>query len=150
MSYKPGYIEGKRKKAFYLDEALARELAYRSIDTGESQSEIVERALKRELDLIKNTKLPVGAGLIVVSRAEAEVDWSIGYLDGMPAVGDWSSNWYIVNKDTAVLNSFEGAVWHLQNGQWQRVGRAMWKHPITPTAKLIESESDYIETDDHS
>ncbi len=146
MPYKAGYMEGKRKKAFYLDEGIAKALAYHSIDTGVSQSEIVERALARELGL-PGDNIGHQTELSIVSRADAEEDWSIGYLDQRPAVGDWKSNWYVVSSDTTVLNAFEGVVWHLKGGRWVQTPKGDWHDDVTPRARLVAGESDYTETE---
>lgn len=150
MTYRPGHIEGKIRKAFYLDEAIAKALAHRSVDSGLSQSEIVEQALHRELNISGNASAPTKLTLQLVNRAEVQVDWSVGYLDGMPAVGDALSNWYVVPKDVAVLNKYEGLVWSLQNGKWVSTPRREWQGEISAQGWWTEGGSDFVEEDDTS
>ena len=48
--YRPGYVPGKTKVMFYLAEGVARELRVEAALTRESQSEIAEQAIRRELE----------------------------------------------------------------------------------------------------
>jgi hypothetical protein len=145
VEYRPGYVEGKTKKAFYLDNGLAKALAYRAVALGRSQSDIVAAALRRELGVAEDA-LTMGTKLVVANRPEAQIDWSVGYLDGVPAVGDGRGDWYCVQADTAVLNEFEGMVWHLSAGEWRPVARRSWSGRVTDSATWTDTGAcDYSE-----
>ncbi|MBE3584457.1 MAG: CopG family transcriptional regulator [Limnochordaceae bacterium] len=56
--YRPGYVPGKSQVKLYLPEALARALRVRAAEEGITMSELVERALRRELGLETTKKHP--------------------------------------------------------------------------------------------
>ena len=52
-TWRQGYVPGKAKKTIHIDDEVARVLEIRAAEERVSQSEIVERALRKELGLME-------------------------------------------------------------------------------------------------
>src|SRR5690606_9133121 len=51
-TWRQGYVPGKAKKTIHIDDEVARVLEIRAAEERVSQSEIVERALRKELGVV--------------------------------------------------------------------------------------------------
>lgn len=103
-TYRPGYIEGKTKAGFYIDPKVQQALKVRAAQTGESMSDIAERALRRELGLmvdredairtvnrLRSVRRERGA---LSAQEQAEMGAALAALEGERLVwrawlGDW-------------------------------------------------------------
>lgn len=56
-TWREGYVPGKAKKTIHLDDEVARALEIRAAQERVSQSEIVERALRKELGMMARIDL---------------------------------------------------------------------------------------------
>ena len=56
-TWREGYVPGKAKKTIHLDDEVARALEIRAAQERVSQSEIVERTLRRELGLMTGARI---------------------------------------------------------------------------------------------
>ena len=54
-TWRQGYVPGKAKKTIHIDDEVARVLEIRAAEERVSQSEIIERALRKELGLMEVT-----------------------------------------------------------------------------------------------
>jgi len=54
-TWREGYVPGKAKKTVHIDDEVARVLEIRAAEERVSQSEIIERALRKELGLMEVT-----------------------------------------------------------------------------------------------
>jgi hypothetical protein len=100
---------------------------------GLSQNDIIRIALREYLE--RRISVMSASTLKVIDQAQADTDWSIGYLDGRPVVGN-DGAWYKVPVNAAVLNRGDGYVWFLKNGLWESTHGDSWFGNIT--------NSDYI------
>jgi hypothetical protein len=92
--------------------------------------------------------------LEIVSSARADTDWSIGYLDGAPAVGDSEGAWYKVsNIVTTVFNKFENQIWVLPKGlagEWESMDvTSNWAKYISNPDEWTTGGPDYMEVQAH-
>ena len=58
-TWREGYVPGKAKKTIHLDDEVARALEIRAAQERVSQAEIVERALRKELGMVRKIDIAV-------------------------------------------------------------------------------------------
>lgn len=58
-TWREGYVPGKAKKTIHIDDEVARALEIRAAQERVSQSEIVERALRKELGMVRKINIAV-------------------------------------------------------------------------------------------
>src|SRR5690606_18956376 len=58
-TWREGYVPGKAKKTIHLDDEVARALEIRAAQERVSQAEIVERALRKELGMVRKVDIAV-------------------------------------------------------------------------------------------
>jgi len=69
-TWRQGYVPGKAKKTIHIDDEVARVLEIRAAEERVSQSEIVERALRKELGLMEVTVNIIEVGAPGENHAE--------------------------------------------------------------------------------
>ena len=88
------------------------------------------------------------ANVYIVRRSQANTDWHIGYLDGVPAVADDASAWYEVDEGTALLNRYEGYVWIVRGGKWASIYADLYDGDLANGDDITAFGPDYVEGED--